>query len=425
MKKYCVIALMLLSVLSQAQIQPDRIYSANIHSVKLYKAGNIYSYPVIALNSGETLELHFDDLESGVKTYYYSFELRNADWTPSVLRSFDYTKGFSDVRITNYRNSSIAFTRYTHYQAVIPDRNSAPSRSGNYLLRVFINGDTSRTVFTKRFLVVDNKATVTAQIQQPFNSNFYNTHQKVQVSVNTNGQINSFNATDVKVTVLQNYTWPSALHLQRPTILRGNYFEFNDEVNTVFEAGKEWRWIDLRSLRLLSDRMLRIDTKGPRTDVYVKPDGNRNQQAYVYYRDLNGFFTIETLESINPFWQSDYSYVHFSFYPPGNKAFEGRSVYLYGELTNYLPDDSSKMIFNEEKGAYEKILLLKQGFYNYSYITKADKDNIVTFENTEGNYWGTENAYTVLVYYRPFGARVDELIGYNTVNSVFQRGAGF
>jgi hypothetical protein len=27
----------------------------------------------------------------------------------------------------------------------------------------------------------------------------------------------------------------------------------------------------------------------------------------------------------------------------------------------------------------------------------------------------------VLVYFRPFGARADELIGYTVVNSVFQR----
>jgi hypothetical protein len=44
-----------------------------------------------------------------------------------------------------------------------------------------------------------------------------------------------------------------------------------------------------------------------------------------------------------------------------------------------------------------------------------------SLENTEGNYWGTENSYMVLVYFRPFGARADELIGYTLVNSAFQR----
>jgi hypothetical protein len=110
----------------------------NIHTVNLYKSGDQTSLPVLSLNSSETLELHFDDLDGDVKNYYYTFQLCNADWSPSMLRTFEYTKGFQNVRITNYRNSSLAFTRYTHYQAVVPDRNSYPSRSGNYLLKVFI-----------------------------------------------------------------------------------------------------------------------------------------------------------------------------------------------------------------------------------------------------------------------------------------------
>ena len=60
------------------------------------------------------------------------------------------------------------------------------------------------------------------------------------------------------------------------------------KIYTSLPAGKEWRWIDLRSLRLMSDRMGRIDSDKNRTDIYLKPDGERQQQVYVYYRDLNG-----------------------------------------------------------------------------------------------------------------------------------------
>jgi hypothetical protein len=49
------------------------------------------------------------------------------------------------------------------------------------------------------------------------------------------------------------------------------------------------------------------------------------------------------------------------------------------------------------------------------------KPGFPDFSQTEGNFWGTENAYTVLVYYRPFGARVDEIIGFASLNSAFQR----
>ena len=426
MKKLLFFFFLLSTIATKAQL-PDHIYKSNIHTVKLYKAGDIYSYPVMMLNGNDQLELHFDDMDADVKYYYYSFQLYNADWTPANVQPFDYIRGFQTNRITNYRNSSIVQTRYTHYQAVIPDRSSAPTKGGNYLLKVFLNDDTSKLAFTKRFLVINSKTSVAAQVLQPFNGNLFRTHQRVQVSVSTaSNQITTFSPQDLKVVVVQNNIWGSSSLIDRPSIFRGNYYEYSDEENTTFPAGKEWRWIDLRSLRLFSDRMQKLvdsDTSS-RVDVYVKPDGDRRQQIYVYYRDINGIYTVENRDNSNPFWQSDYAWTHFTFIPPGNRPYEGRSMYVFGELTNYLQDESSRMDFNEEKGVYEKALYLKQGYYNYSYVTLPDKKQagtVMSLDNTEGNYWGTENGYMVLVYFRPFGARADELVGFARVNSAFQR----
>jgi hypothetical protein len=415
---FCLCAM---AMVAGAQI-PDHTYHSNVASVRLFKAGDQYGYPVMRLNSGEELELYFDDLDGDVKNYYYTYQLCDIDWKPAQIHFFDYIKGFQNVRLNSYRNSSISFTRYTNYYARIPDRNCVPTRSGNYILKVFLDGDTSKLVFTKRFLVVDVRASIAAQVQQPFSGPLFRTHQKLHVGVTTNAQINVFNQQDIKVVLVQNYVWPTARYLDRPNIFRGNYFEFNDESTTAFPAGKEWRWIDLRSLRLMSERMTLIDKQPTRTDVYVKPDGERQGQAYVYYRDLNGIYTIETSDNVNPFWQTDYAFVHFSFYPPGNQSYKGRSVYLFGELTNYGFNEKTRMTFNEEKGAYEKTMFLKQGYYNYAYVTAADNQKgPMLFDNSEGDYWATENAYMILIYYRPFGARSDELIGFANINSVFQR----
>ena len=141
----------------------------------------------------------------------------------------------------------------------------------------------------------------------------------------------------------------------------------------------------------------------------------------MYYRDNNGLYTIENSDGNNPYWQSDYAFTHFTFIPPGNRPYAGKSIHLFGELTNYSPDENSKMIFNTEKGVYEKTLFLKQGYYNYSYVTVNEnkKDNdLLSFENTEGNNQATENSYMVLVYFRSFGGRSDELIGFAKLNSL-------
>lgn len=399
----------------------DQIFNSNIKTVKLYRSGDQTSFPIISLNSIGGLELHFDDLDNHVKNYYYTFQLCNADWSPSMLHPFEYIRGFENVRITNYRNSSLATTRYVHYQAMVPDRNCYPSLSGNYLLKVFLDNDTSKLVFVKRMVVADSRATVTAQVLQPFNSRLYQTGQKLNVAVQTDSRIQVMSPNDLKVVILQNNNWQTSVFVDRPTIYRGNYYEYSDEAYTGFQAAKEFRWIDLRSLRLKSDRMLAIDTRKDTTEVTVLPDPNRSSQIYVYYRDLNGSYTIEAMESINPFWQGDYAVVHFSYFPPGNRPFPGKDLYMFGEFTNYASDTSGKMEFNEERGAYEKTMFLKQGYYNYLYALKSpDGKGYPDFSQTEGNFYGTENSYIVLVYYRPFGARADQVIASASVNSNFR-----
>lgn len=416
-KKVLFLAGMWIALSVQAQI-PDHVFRGKIGAIKLFRSGDFYSYPVLRLNGSDELTLTFDDLEGGVKNYYYTFQLCNADWSPVKLSAFDYIKGFQNTRITNYRNSSIAFTRYTNYQARVPDRNSAPSKSGNYLLKVFLNSDTAQLVFTRRFLVVDMKTSVGLTVTQPFNGNLVNTHQKLRVILSPSSQVNAFNQQDVKVVTLQNYVWSMAQTFTRPDINRGNYLEYNDENRTVFPAGQEWRWIDLRSLRLSSERVGRMDKQATRTDVYIKPDRERTGRAYIQYLDLNGLFTLETTDNLNPFWQTDYAYVHFTYQPPGGKSYTGKEIYVFGELSNYGQDPASRMVFNEEKGWYEATLFLKQGYYNYRYITRGANGDQSSFEDTEGNFWGTENAYTALIYFRPFGGRSDELIGMTTVNSI-------
>lgn len=413
---------LLLSVASVHAQRVDRIYQSYIHTAKLYKTGDPLSFPVLQLGSSDGLELHFDDLDRSIKQYYYAFQLCNADWTPSILSTFDYIKGFQNVRITNYRSSSIALTNYTHYQAAVPDRNSYPTRSGNYLLKVFLNSDTSQLQFVKRFVVVDVKSKIAAQVQQPFNAQWFKTHQKLQLAVNVDSRLQVFSPQDIKVVVLQNTNWQTALFLNAPTIFRGNYYEYSDESITAIPALREWRWIDLRSYRLKSDRMQDIDSKSNVPSVNIKPDAPRTGQSYIYYKDLDGRYTMETLESVNPYWQGDYGNVRFSYFPPGNRALEGQDVYVFGELTNYSRDTLAKMVFNAERGAYEKTLFLKQGYYNYLYATwPTGKNAPPDMSQTEGDYWGTENNYTVLVYYKSFGGRADELIGYTTFSSVFQR----
>lgn len=406
------------AVLAQEKFS-DAIYYPEIKTVQLYQQNNQMSLPIINLGSSDLLELHFDDLDGYVKNYSYTFQLCNENWEPVDLSPFDYIKGFIQNRLNQYRVSSIAQTKYVHYQALLPDRGSVPTKSGNYLLKVFLNGDINKVAFTKKFFVLDNKTSIGLQVLQPYDNSLFRTYQRVQVSVNAT-QLNPINPQQqVKVVVLQNNRWDNVVRNIKPAFIRGNVLEYNGEQDCLFAAGKEYRWVDLRSFRIATERVHSIDKLTIPNEIILKPDLTRSQLRYAYFKDFNGWYFISSSENINPFWQADYANVHFTFIPPNNKAIEGKDVYIMSNFTNSELNDSTKLLYNEEEGWYEKTFLMKQGYYSYTYVTK-DKNNenaIADVTLTDGNLWETENDYTVFVYYKSVNGRHDELVGITTVNT--------
>lgn len=395
---------------------PDSIYNDNIKTAKLYNYGDQLSMPVISVNSNDKVELDFDDLDADVKYYYYTFQLCNSDWTPVDLNQYDYLKGFTQNRITNYHSSSVSLTNYTHYTAILPDANCMPSKSGNYILKVYLDGDTSKLAFTKRLLVVDNKTAIQGRVIQPFSPNIYQTHQRVQFTVGVKG-VDVFSAgQQVKVVILQNFRWDNAQRDFPPTFIRGSSLEYNSESVGVFPGGKEWRWVDLTDFHLQSDRVLTASYNRNSTDIFLKPDGPRSGRPYVNYHDYNGRYLYTNARGVNPYVEADYGTVYFSFVPPGGTSYADKDIYLFGQLTNYNLVDSIKMVFNPEKGVYQTHLLLKEGFYDYTYLA-VDKNNPAIHSELDGNYFETENLYTILVYFRSFTDRSDELIGVSTFDS--------
>ena len=406
---------------------PDQIFRPTIQTVKLFKAGDPLAYPILVLGErDQQLELHFDDLDADIKNYYYTFQLCNADWTPASLQPFDYLRGFLTNRIRNYRPSSLTQIRYTHYQAMLPEAGSGPTRAGNYLLKVFLNDDTTQLAFTRRVLIAAKKVSISAQVRQPFDGQLLRTHQQLQIGITplqTAG--GSYTPTELSVWLIQNRGWSTAKVQRTPTLFRGNYFEYSDQQFSLFPAGQEWRWVDLRSFRLRSERISRIEDSDStsRVDIWVNPDYPREGKMSLLNRDINGAFFVESRDNSNAQLQGEYAWVHFTFYPNGGRALPGKSVYLYGELTNYSLTPTSKMNYDASRGVYTKSFLLKQGYYNYQYVTLDELDGrqAPVTQWTEGNYWGTENEYLVLVYVRPIGSRADELVGYTWVRSAFQQ----
>jgi hypothetical protein len=364
------------------------------------------------------LEISFDDLKAKYQNYFYSVELMNADWRSANLSVFDYLQGFNQNRITQYSISSIAIQRYYHYKFTFPNSNCRPTKSGNYIIKVYKDSNPQQIVFTSRFFVVDDQVSILSSIQEPFDGNISKTHQKVQLSVETK-KLSFFQPDQIQVQVIQNYRYNDALRVNTPNFVRGSLLEYNSERDLIFPSGKELRWLDLQSFRLKSDRILNFEATANGTIVNVKPDFSRATTPYFIFKDVNGQFLISNSESIDSDNQNDYATVVFTYVPPNRLPLIGETLYLSGSLTNNMLDETAEMKFNAVTRAYQKSLLLKQGYYSYSYILrdKAAPDPMLDFNETEGDHWETENAYSIFIYYRPPGARHDHLIGFTTIHS--------
>jgi len=401
-------------------INPDRILDPNIHTVLIHPAGNPLAAPIIPLYYGGTLQISFDDFKASYQDYAYAIELVDSNWQSMDMSEFDYVKGFNQNKITSFSVSSMATQKYFHYQFSFPNSNSSPKLSGNYILKVFKNGDKQNIVFTRRFYVADNLVNINAQVQEPFDGAISRTHQRIKATVDVRN-IPNFQNNQLTVKVIQNYRYNEAKTTATPSFLRNTVLEFNNESELVFPAGKESRWLDLQSLQLRSDRVAEINNKESTTKIIVKPEGTRANLLYSTFKDLNGGYLIMNTDNLQSENQNDYAQVQFTYVPKDNIPYLDQKLYLIGALTNNIVDNNAEMQFDVKQGVYQKSLLLKQGYYSYNYIlrdrnTPYDLDD---FTETEGNHFETENNYTILVYYHAPGTRNDQLVGFATINSLF------
>ena len=75
------------------------------------------------------------------------------------------------------------------------------------------------------------------------------------------------------------------------------------------------------------------------------------------------------------------------------------------------------MEYSHDAQMYYCEAFLKQGYYNYQYVVLDHRTGALDLEGFEGNWYETGNQYTILTYFRPFGARFDRLLGAVTLDS--------
>lgn len=413
--KFRLLLMLLLSCkILQAQIQyQNKIYQSNIKTVELYNTQQEGSFPVIGLRTNDVLLLGFDDLNGSPKTYAYTIEHCDADWKPSNLSPSEYLQSFSEDRIMDYRYSFNTKQKYTHYQVKLPNYNIVPKLSGNYLLKVYPEGNPSAPIITRQFYVVDNKAGLAAGIVASNNVVDRTTNQKINFSVDvtTLGVQNPY--AEVRALILQNGRTDVSRMNTRPQFVQGNILQYNDFQTNDFAGGNEFRRFDLRTLLSGGERINKIYRDTVNTVMLMTDRVLDQPNNYTFQYDNDGKFFILNTDGRNPSLDADYAHVYFNLnYSPTGP---NNAVFITGKFNDYCLDESSKMTYDAGRGFFYANLYLKQGIYDYHYVLKNGSE--IDQTAIDGSHFETENDYEILVYYRRTGSRYEELVGYQLINT--------
>lgn len=391
----------------------DHIYQAGIRSVRLVPRGNDLAMPVIALNSGETLELSFDDLYEEFTNMSYAIYHCNADWTPSDLMRNDYLTNFGDDYLQNFEYSINALIPYTHYRLSIPNNNVGLKISGNYVIAIYRNNNPEDLVLSRRFMVYEEVVNIGGRVKRPTRVEKIDTHQELDFTISHGSYPIPNPFTDLKVTLLQNQRWDMAISDLKPQFLQNGQLIYQYDNENTFEAYNEWRNFDIKNLLSLSlnVRQIRQDSF---FKVYLKEDQSRAIERYSTNFDINGQYRVRRLDATNSDSEADYALVDFYLDYPNQ--IEG-DIYLFGEFSDWKMLPEYQMFWDPERQAYRCQALFKQGFYNYAYALDLPGKKQADLSFFEGSHWQTENDYQILVYHREIGSRFDRLVGFATFSS--------
>ena len=398
----------------------DMVYSENIKSMRMHLDGWEVSYPVLDMYGDVKLLFSFDYLGSDNKNFYYTIIHCNADWKPSNLMFFEYAEGFEENQIFDYQSSYNTHVHYTHYNILFPNNDVRFTKSGNYLLVVYTNeSNEKKIVCTKRFMVFEQILEIEGRINPSADNLYRGTSQKLDFKIFRNNLYINDPFREIKIVIMQNFQWHNKIKGLQPSFINNYELVYEFEERNLFKASNEYRYFTFHDTDRLSERVEHIDFRHPYYYVRLFPDESNLFRRYSSNEDVNGSYVIRTQR----FGTRDYSEIEadygiINFKLNYDIPVDNANVYIFGELSNYEISEEYRMEYNLETRAYEKLLVLKQGYYNYRYLLVDEDDNKPPDHAFfEGSHFETENDYLLFVYHREPGRTYDKLVAFKKFNS--------
>lgn len=385
------------------------IFDRRFRTLKTEVEDNFMSPPVIRLGTNDRILVKFDEIGEDNSYLEYRLIHCDADWQPSRLIESEYLEGFNSVRIEDYAYSTATFVHYVNYLIAFPNEDLQIKHSGNYLLQVYDPERPEETLLQTRFQVTENIARIEGNVTSRTDMGHNTYWQQLAFEIDCQG-IGEFNPyQDIIVYVTQNDREATKRRIMTPLRVSGSKIIYEHLNDLVFGASNEYRRFESVSNSFPGMRVDSLRYMGSNYHVWLKVDEPRQSASYSYDQTQHGRFLVREYNSTDSDIGADYITVHFLLECPELPAYD---IYLDGEFTHDRMDKENQLTYDHRVGGYVAEVPLKQGAYNYQYVTRSRQTGEISTSTIEGDKYETLNEYGIAVYFRPPGARADRLISY-------------
>lgn len=415
-----VTAFAILSATAVSAQTPDTsqaILDPAFRSLQVTVPGDPFAPPVVMLGDDDShITIAFDELTE--ERRYMRYELIHCDarWRPEGLVTSEFLDGFNEGSIEDYDYSRATLVHYVHYSVTIPNKDIRITATGNYMVRIYDESNPDATLLRARFSVSDFSAEMLPSVSSLTDIDANRRHQQVSLTADLRHVADlSDPYSEITLTVSQNGRNDNEVILTTPQRVGGSKVYYEHLRPLIFPAGNEYRRFETVSTTYPGMGVERITYHHPVYHMDLYADAPRAFSPYSYDSTQHGRFFVREADSPDDSdTAADYVTVYFSLEMP---ELSGADIFIDGDMTQRRFDPSSRMVYNHATGRYEQSLILKQGAYNYQYLTVPSGSMRGQTAPVEGDFHQTVNEYTIRMYHRPRGARYDRLIGVTRINS--------
>ena len=399
-KNVFIVAYMLAFVALQAQTHV-RVFNEQIRTLRVARE-------VLVLDELEPLHISFDEMSHDVHFYTYSVEMLNSD-----LLSGEYLTGFPTKDISEYEHSMNTSREYTHYWFDFPNEDMTLTKSGQYRLTIYEDGDKDKKIAEVDFCVVEPLVKIDAKVRANTDIEYNGRYQQLDIDVALNTEESVQNSDNYYMVVTQNNRLDNAVTLRRPTFVDSKRLRYINCKDLIFEGGNEYHHFDAFSCFYAGHGIDRVYHELGDYHAPLFADELTKGQ-YIHEFDSNGRYVINAERTSDADVEAEYMWVHWTL--PMEQPFFDGALYVGGELFGNELSLKNRMQYDNQAQCYWLTALVKQGGYDYQYWF-VPKNQKTTTQRVDGSYWQTENEYAIYVWWRPFGARYDRLVGVSVIRS--------